>query len=194
MMIQPQSVQIPQTPPAKPIETPAPSAPTPMGGEPAPEGGSVKGLLDYPKDIAMGITEYAAEGQAKNLVELYDDAADVKQNLGDSWDHLKKGEIGQAAGDTLRAVGNSVQTASNFLQVGLHTLLGGVSTVVSLPLNLLDKGAEKVGEHFSKPDTGVVGRAVGSVSTFFGGKNSNVSYPDALQAATVSGMRKAKRD
>jgi hypothetical protein len=68
MMIQPQSVQMPQTPPAKPIETPATIAPsfTPaIGGEPAPEGGSVKGLLDYPKDIAMGITEYAAEGQAK---------------------------------------------------------------------------------------------------------------------------------
>ncbi|MGE3724293.1 MAG: hypothetical protein AB7I41_01985 [Candidatus Sericytochromatia bacterium] len=194
MMIQPQSVQTPLTPSAKPVEPPAPSVPKAIGGEPAPEDGTVKGLLDYPKDIAMGITEYAAEGQAKNLVELYDDAADVKQNLGDSWEHLKKGEIGQAAGDTLRAVGNSAQTVGNFLQVGLHTLLGGVSTVVSLPLNLLDKGAEKVGEHFSKPDTGVVGRAVGSVSTFFGGKNSNVSYPDALQAATVSGVRKAERD
>ncbi len=193
MMIQPQSVQpLVSATPSRSAE--APLAPQAIGGEPAPEGGSVKGLLDYPKDIAMGITEYAAEGQAKNLVELYDDAADVKRNLGDSWDHLKKGEIGQAAGDTLRAVGNSVQTASNFLQVGLHTLLGGVSTAVSLPLNLLDKGAEKVGEHFSKPDTGVVGRAVGSVSTFFGGKNSNVSYPEALQAATVSGMGKAKRD
>jgi hypothetical protein len=193
MMIQPQSVQpLVSATPSRSAE--APPVPQAIGGEPAPEGGSVKGLLDYPKDIAMGITEYAAEGQAKNLVELYDDAADVKRNLGDTWDHLKKGEIGQAAGDTLRAVGNAGQTVGNFLQVGLHTLLGGVSTAVSLPLNLLDKGAEKVGEHFAKPDTGVVGRAVGSVSTFFGGKNSNVSYPDALQAATVSGMRKAERD
>jgi hypothetical protein len=169
--------------------------PTEIGGTPAPERKPMlKGLFDYPKDLAMGVTEYAAKGQAKNMVELFDDASDIKQNLGDSWDHVKKGEVLKAGADTLRAVGNTASGAVNFFQVGLHSLLGGVSSVVSLPLNLLDKGAEKAGEHFSKPDTGVVGRAVGSVSTFLGGRDSNVGYREALQTATVAGFAAAKQE
>ncbi|PIQ25507.1 hypothetical protein COW36_20905 [bacterium (Candidatus Blackallbacteria) CG17_big_fil_post_rev_8_21_14_2_50_48_46] len=154
---------------------------------------SSKGILDYPKDLAMGITEYAAKGQAKNSIEFLDDAGDIKENLGDSWDHIKKGEVGKAGIDVLKAVGNTASAGVNLFQTGLHTLLGGFSTVVSLPLNLLDKGAEKAGEHLSKSESGF-GKAVGKVSTFIGGQNSNVGYNEALQTAAREGVRAAHQD
>ena len=193
MMIPPQSVIptstqpiAPAPPAAAPVAT---LAPEPTAAEPTCQ----KGLLDYPKDLAMGITEYAAEGQAKNRVELFEDISDVKENLGDSWEHLKKGEVLSAAGDTLRAGFNTLSAGVNFFQTGLHSLLGGVSTVVSLPLNLLDKGAEKAGAALSKSDS-AVGRAVGKVSTFIGGENSNTGYFEAINQADLQGAQEARQD
>lgn len=166
------------------------SAETPVAAE-KPE--SYKGLLDYPKDLAMSVTEYAAEGQAKNMVELFEDAADIKRNLGDSWEHLKKGKILNAAGDTFRAVGNTASAGLNFLQVGFSAMLGGVSTVISLPLNLLDKGAEKAGQHFAGSEN-AAGKAIGRVFTVLGGENSNVSYQQAVQTAVRRGLQEAHSD
>lgn len=154
---------------------------------------SVKGLLDYPKDLAMSVTEFAAEGQAKNMVELFADGADIKRNLGDSWEHLKKGEIASAALDTVRALGNTGSASVNFLQVGFSAMLGGVSTVVSLPLNLLDKGAEKAGQYFAGSEN-TAGKAVGKVFTVLGGENSNVGYQQALQSAARRGAQEARSD
>lgn len=191
MMIPPQSVIPPQTQPIAPVQPVAAPVSTPESAPAEPN--SQKGLLDYPKDLAMGITEYAAEGQAKNMVELFEDVSDVKENLGDSWEHLKKGEVLSAAGDTLRAGFNTLSAGVNLFQTGLHSLLGGVSTVVSLPLNLLDKGAEKAGAALSKSDS-AVGRAVGKVSTFIGGENSNTDYFEAVNQAGLNGAQEARQD
>lgn len=152
-----------------------------------------KGILDYPKDLSMHVTELAAKGQAKNSMEFIEDIQDIGGNLGDSWNHLKEGEVIGAMGDSVRAVGNTVSAGVNLVQTGLSATLGGLSLIASAPLNLLDKAAEIGGEKGAKSDSGI-GKALGRISTFFGGRDSNTSLTETMANGTRAGIQAARQD
>ncbi|PKL75628.1 MAG: hypothetical protein CVV27_14385 [Candidatus Melainabacteria bacterium HGW-Melainabacteria-1] len=192
---QPPAIPMPQ--PAQPVPQPEPGAKAQLTAESAaqldvteasPE--SSKGLLDYPKDLAMAVTEYASAGQAKNTVEFLEDMGDIKEAAGDLATNLKEGSVLKAAGNAGRIGWNVLSGLGNLFQTGVSTLAGGASTVVSLPLNLLDKGGEIAGKKLSDSDS-AVSRAVGQGFKFVSGENSNVSYGEAVRSAAQSATIKA---
>lgn len=172
-----------EIPEVKPGETTCPAAPL--------EAASSKGLLDYPKDLAMAVTEAAARGQAKNTVEFLADISDLKEAAQDAGAQLKEGQLGQAALSAGRVGWNVLSGFGNMVQAGVSAAVGGISTTVSLPLSALDAGAEAAGKAASKSDS-AAGKFVGKALKLFVGENSSSNYFESVNRASGEAAQKAR--
>ncbi|MEZ0370116.1 MAG: hypothetical protein ACAI44_13595 [Candidatus Sericytochromatia bacterium] len=152
---------------------------------------SSKGLLDYPKDALMSVSEYAAAGTAKNTVEFYEDMHDIKQAGSDFVDNIKHGHGLKAGGNVLKMGWNVLSSIGNAVQTGVCSTVGGITMIPTAALNLLDKGGEVAGKKLHASDSAVV-RGLGSGVKFFVGENSNKSYLDSVQAAAREAKTKAQ--
>ncbi|MEZ0370835.1 MAG: hypothetical protein ACAI44_17215 [Candidatus Sericytochromatia bacterium] len=152
---------------------------------------SSKGLLDYPKDVLMGVSEYAAAGTAKNTVEFYEDIHDIKAAGSDFVDNVKHGHGLKAGGNVLRMGWNVLSSIGNAVQTGVCSTVGGITMIPTAALNLLDKGGEAAGKKLRASDSAVV-RGLGTGVKFMVGENSNKSYLDSVQAAAREAKTKAQ--
>lgn len=172
-----------------------------MEAQPLPaeaEEKSTYGMLDLAEKPAMALTKLAAKGQAKNRVEMFDDFQKVGQHGAEALEHFKEGEIKAGLLDGVRSVGKVFSGLDNAITSGMYTTLGGVSTVASLPLNLLDRGAEKLGE-LSETKAGNnpvkwVGKGLGYVGKALGGQNSNTSYATMVSQTTQETIQKTRQE
>jgi hypothetical protein len=151
---------------------------------------SSKGLLDYPKDVAMGISEYAAAGTAKNTVGFLEDMHEIAHNGGEIGDHLKHGEVLKAGGNVLHMGWGLLKGIGHAVTTGAWSTVGGVTMVAAVPLNLLDKGGEVAGKKLRQSDS-AVGHVLGQGLKFLAGENSNKGYLESIQGASREATIKA---
>ncbi|MBF2054103.1 MAG: hypothetical protein IGS03_11685 [Candidatus Sericytochromatia bacterium] len=159
---------------------------------------STYGLLDLAEKPAMALTKIAAQGQAKNRVEMFDDFQKVGEHGAEAFQHFKEGEIKEGLLDGVRSVGKVFSGLGNAITSGMYTTLGGVSIVASLPLNLLDRGAEKLGEladtEAGKSPVKWAGKGLGFVGKALGGQNSNIAYEKMVYQTTQETIQKTRQE
>lgn len=171
-----------------------------MSDTPLPEAEDTTryGLLDLVEKPAMALTKIAAQGQAKNRVEMFDDFQKVGEHGAEALQHFKDGEIKEGLLDGVRSVGKVFSGLGNALTSGMYTTLGGVSSVASLPLNLLDRGAEKLGEladtEAGKNPVKWAGKGLGFVGKALGGQNSNTAYEKMVYQTTQETIQKTRQE
>lgn len=178
--------QLPQT--LQKVET-SPSQQPEQPKEAQPEK-STKGLLDYPKDLAMDLTEIGNKGVAKNTVEFLDDMKDIKQEGKEFVEHIKEGKILSAAGDGLSMVGNAASGIGNLFQVGVSNMGAGLGTILGAPMNLIDKGAEAAGDA-TEDAKSFFGKAANFISRGIGGDNSHKGFMESVKDAQAKGIQEA---
>lgn len=154
---------------------------------------SHKGILDYPKDMAMSVTQFMETGRAKNQMEFLEDIGDIKDNGKKLVENVKEGKLLKATGNLFKMGWNGLSAGVNSVQSGAYSMAAGASAVVSIPLNLLDKGAEAAGKAMSDSGSSLV-RGTGKVFQALGGENSHQGFFEAVNEATQKGITKAQAD
>jgi len=172
-------------PPEAPQATEAASAPA--------EAASTKGLLDYPKDLLMSVSEFAAAGTAKHTVEFYEDMHQIKENAGHFGDEVSHGEGLKAAGSALKMGWNLLKGLGDAIQTGASSMVGGISMIPTAALNVMDQGGEAAGKKLRASDSAVV-RTVGQGLRYVSGENSHRGYLDTIQSASREAEIKARQE
>lgn len=184
----------PATPPASlnQVAPPQPAAAPvqALPAEAAPEAESKMGLLDYPKEGLLAVTQMAAKGQAKNIMEFAEDLNDIKTAGKELVQDLKAGKLLSALGNVGKMVGNAVSANVNAMQAGVAGLAAGASAVVATPFVVLDAGAEAIGKALDSNNEGL-GASVGKAFQFLGGQNSDQGIYGAVRAGQREGVASA---
>lgn len=171
---------------APPIAAAVPQTSAPQTEAPSVEDDGQKGILDYAKMPFVAATEFAAKGQARNMVEIVDDFQEVGENLSDLKEHLQEysfGGVGRGVIDGLKALGNTVGMVVDVMQAGMFATVGGLTMIPTAIMNGADGAAESLGNIGDQEDAGGIKKALGSIGRAFGGKDTHVGYTQMVQDA-----------
>lgn len=178
-------------PPAGGPGTPAPAAEaqeacavddTCAAEAPAEASDETKGLLDYAKMPFVAATEFAAKGQARNMVEMIDDFDQAGDHFRELGSEVSQGHLGQALGAGFRAIGHSLKGVVDTAEAGMFATVGGLSMIPTAVVNGADGLAESLGQVGEEQKSGLQ-KGLGSIGRALGGSNSHVGYVQMVQDA-----------
>lgn len=159
-----------------------------------PEDGerSVKGLLDYPKDVLMGLANFSHKSFAKNLMETARSAQDVSDSFSGAWEGLRQGRLDdtiestiEGFGDVFNVIGNTAQSLAAGVGVGVS---GGLARVA----DGVDQAAEWAGDKLAGNDN-EWSKTGASVVRVLGGENSNENVDEVFMEKLQEGLDEAQK-
>ena len=133
---------------------------------------SVKGLLDYPKDVFVGVTATAIKSFERSFKAMNESADAVIAETGSALEGLKEGELDKMALSVFDASGNLATFIGHGVKAGVSTWVGGVALIPAAVLHYTDKAGEWVGQKLDNSNNNY-GKTLGTVPRVLVGKESN---------------------
>lgn len=156
-------------------------------------GHSVKGLLDYPKDLLVGITNFAFKSAGYNQAEAAESAENMKDNFSEAWEGLKKGKLDDTIENTIDGFGDLFDVAVDGAQSMAASVAATVGLAASGVADGLDEAAEWVGDKLAGNDN-EWSKTGASVVRILGGENSNENILDGYNQKVQEGQVESKFD
>ena len=148
---------------------------------------STKGLLDYPKDLVVGLTNFTMKSFGTNAAEFEINKESMKDNFSDAWDGLKKGKLDDTIENTIEGFGDLFSVAADGVQGTLAAMAGTVGLAASGVLDGVDEAAEWAGDKLAANKDNEWSKTGASIVRLVGGENSNENIIENFNGKIVEG-------